>query len=54
MTYSSYVSISYSLECSVFAPQMMMAVGTKLVPLTLHLLLCIGFHGHGLLARFVA
>jgi hypothetical protein len=39
--------------CSVFTPQMELAVGTKLFQKILHLILCIGFHGLGFLPIFV-
>jgi hypothetical protein len=42
-----------SSECSVFTPQMTLAVRTKWLRRIIPLILCIGFHGTGLLARFV-
>jgi hypothetical protein len=53
ITGSSQVSVRLSLECSDFAPQTVLAVGTKLFSLIFHSLLYIGFHGLGLLAGFV-
>jgi hypothetical protein len=54
VTHSSWVSIRFSTRCSVFTPQMVLAVGTKCFYKVLHLILCIGCHELGLLARFVA
>jgi hypothetical protein len=55
LTDSSLVSIRFLFpEGSVFIPQMTLAVGKNWFHSILRLILCIIFHGVGLLARFVA
>jgi hypothetical protein len=46
--------LRFSPECSIFTPQMALALGAKWFHKILNLILCIGFHELGLFARFVA